>query len=78
MTILLGIFIIIALMLLVLKVTWFIIKLTGRLLGFVLGLIGFSLIGVFAIVVVGLAIFAFPIILVLGIIGLIGLIAKAL
>ncbi|MCQ2533444.1 MAG: hypothetical protein MJ172_02615 [Clostridia bacterium] len=78
MTILLGIFIIIALMLLVLKVTWFIIKLTGRLLGFVLGLIGFSLIGVFAIVVVGLAIFAFPIILVLGIIGLIGLVAKAL
>lgn len=73
----LSILIVILLMSLVFKLSWWFIKFTGKLIGFILGAIAFFIVGTVAITVIGLAFVFLPIIFILGVGGLIGLIVKA-
>ncbi|MCQ2481904.1 MAG: hypothetical protein MJ153_00230 [Clostridia bacterium] len=72
----LSILLVVFLMGIVFRLSWFLFKFCGKLLGFLLGSVGFVIIGILAVTVISLAFFALPIILILGIAGLIGLAAK--
>lgn len=53
------------------KFTGFIFRIAGRLLGGILGIIGWLILGGIAVSLLGLAIYALPVILIIGIIALI-------
>lgn len=53
------------------KLTGFIFHIAGRLLGGILGIIGWLILGGIAVSILGLAIYALPVILIIGIIALI-------
>lgn len=53
------------------KVTGFVLHIAGKVLGGILGIIGWLILGGIAVSLLGLAIYALPIILVIGIIALI-------
>ena len=54
-------------MYLLFKITGFMLGIFGRLLGGIFGLIGYLILGVLAVTACGLAVFALPIIIVIGI-----------
>ena len=62
--------IVIALMVVLFKVTGFIFHIAGKLLGGILGIIGWLILGGIAVTIFGLALFVVPIILIVGIVAL--------
>lgn len=62
--------IVIALMAVLFKVTGFIFHIAGKLLGGILGIIGWLILGGIAVTIFGLALFVVPIILIVGIVAL--------
>ena len=61
-----GIIIIIAAMLILFKITAFILKIIGKVIGIVFGLVGYILLGVLAFFAFGMAMIFLPIIVVCG------------
>ena len=58
------------------KLAGFVLRIAGRLLGGILGIIGYLFLGILAVTALGLAAFALPVILVIGAGCVAGLIAK--
>ncbi len=58
-------------MVILFKITLFMFRIVGKILGGILGVIGWLILGGLAITVFGLALFALPIILIVGIVALI-------
>ncbi len=67
----LSFLIVILVMVVLFKVTGFMFHIAGKLLGGILGIIGWLILGGLAISVFGLALFVLPIILIVGIVALI-------
>lgn len=67
----LSFLIVILVMVVLFKVTGFMFRIAGKLLGGILGIIGWLILGGLAISVFGLALFVLPIILIVGIVALI-------
>ena len=67
---LMGIIMTILMLVLFFKITGFILKVLGAILGAVLSLLGYLLIGVIGVVLFGLAIFIVPVCLVVGLIAI--------
>lgn len=53
------------------KITGFVLHIAGKVLGGILGIIGWLILGGIAVSLLGLAIYALPVILIIGIIALI-------
>lgn len=53
------------------KLTGFVFHIAGKLLGGILGIIGWLILGGIAVTLLGLAVYALPIILIIGIVALI-------
>ncbi len=68
--------VIILVMYLLFKATGFMFGIMGKVFGGILGLIGYAILGVLAVSVFGLALFAIPIILVIGLIIVASIAAK--
>ena len=68
-----GIIIIIAAMLILFKITAFILKIIGKVIGIVFGLVGYILLGVLAVFAFGMAMIFLPAIVVLGLLGITGI-----
>ena len=66
----LSLLIVILVMVVLFKVTGFMFNIAGKLLGGIFGIIGWLILGGLAISVFGLALFVFPIILIVGIVAL--------
>ena len=67
----LSFLIVVLVMVVLFKVTGFMFRIAGKLLGGILGIIGWLILGGLAISVFGLALFVLPIILIVGIVALI-------
>ncbi len=63
--------IVVFMMVILFKITLFMFRIVGKILGGILGVIGWLILGGLAITVFGLALFALPIILIVGIVALI-------
>lgn len=63
-------------MVILFKLAGFVLRIAGRLLGGILGIIGYLFLGILAVTALGLAVFALPVILVIGAGCVAGLIAK--
>ena len=70
-----GIILTILMLVLFFKITGFILKVLGAILGAVLSLLGYLLIGVIGVVLFGLAIFIIPVCLVVGLIAIVSRLA---
>ena len=68
---LISMLIVIVLMVALFKVTGFIFHVAGKLLGGILGIIGWLILGGIAVTIFGLALFVVPIILIVGIVALV-------
>lgn len=68
---LISMLIVIILMVALFKVTGFIFHIEGKLLGGILGIIGWLILGGIAVTIFGLALFVVPIILIVGIVALV-------
>ena len=73
----LSVLFVIFMMVVIFKLTGFVLRIAGRLLGGILGIIGYLILGGLAITALGLAVFALPVILLIGVGCVGGLIAKA-
>ena len=73
-----GVIITILLIGLAFKILGFIFKIFGKLLGCIFGLMGYVIIGILAITILGLAIAAFPVIVVVGIAGIVYLCTRVM
>ena len=71
-----GIIIIIAAMLILLKITTFILKIIGKVAGIIFGLIGYILLGILAVFAFGMAMIFLPIIVVCGLGGILALASR--
>ena len=71
-----GIIIIIAAMVILFKITAFILKIIGKAIGLVFGLVGYILLGVLAVFAFGMAMIFLPIIVVCGLVGIIALASR--
>ena len=71
-----GIIIVIAAMVILFKITAFILKIIGKAIGIVFGLIGYILLGVLAVFAFGMAMIFLPIIVVCGLGGIIALASR--
>ena len=71
-----GIIIIIAAMVILFKITGFILKIIGKAIGLVFGLFVYILLGVFAVFAFGMAMIFLPIIVVCGLGGIIALASR--
>ena len=71
-----GIIIIIAAMVILFKITAFILKIIGKAIGLVFGLIGYILLGVLAVFAFGMAMIFLPIIVVCGLVGITALASR--
>lgn len=67
----LSLLIVVFMMVILFKITLFMFRVVGKILGGILGVIGWLILGGLAITVFGLALFALPIILIVGIVALI-------
>lgn len=67
----LSLLIVVFMMVILFKITLFMFRIVGKILGGILGVIGWLILGGLAITVFGLALFALPIILIVGIVALI-------
>ncbi len=68
--------VIVLMLFLMLKITGFLFKIAGRVIGFVFGIIGSVFIGVLSVAAFGLALVFLPVIAVLGIVGIMALAAR--
>ena len=59
------------------KVSGFVLGIAGKILGGILGIIGYLILGILAVTAIGLSMIALPVILIVGIVCVAGLIAKA-
>lgn len=59
------------------KVSFCFLGIFGRLIGGLLGIVGYILLGILAITVFGIGFIALPVILVIGVLSIVGLIFKA-
>lgn len=66
-----SLLIVIFMMVILFKITIFMFHIAGKILGGILGVVGWLILGGLAITVFGLALFALPIILVVGIVALV-------
>ena len=71
-----GIIIIIAAMVILFKITGFILKIIGKAIGLVFGLVGYILLGVLAVFAFGMAMIFLPIIVVCGLGAVIALASR--
>ena len=71
-----GIIIIIAAMLILLKITTFILKIIGKVAGIIFGLIGYILLGILSVFAFGMAMIFLPIIVVCGLGGILALASR--
>ena len=71
-----GIIIIIAAMVILFKITAFILKIIGKAIGLVFGLIGYILLGVLAVFAFGMAMIFLPIIVICGLGSIIALASR--
>lgn len=71
-----GIIIIIAAMVILFKITAFLLKIIGKAIGIVFGLIGYILLGILAVFAFGMAMIFLPIIVVCGLGGIIALASR--
>ena len=58
------------------KVTWFFIKMLGKLIGAAFSLFGYLLLGVLSVAGFGLAVIAVPVILIIGVVTVISALGK--
>ena len=72
-----GIIIVVAAMLILFKITAFILTIIGKVFGFVFGLIGYILLGVLAVFAFGMAMVFLPIIVICGLGGILALVSRA-
>ena len=72
-----GIIIVVAAMLILFKITAFILKIIGKVFGFVFCLIGYILLGVLAVFAFGMAMVFLPIIVICGLGGILALVSRA-
>lgn len=72
----LGFIVLFVLFVSLIKLTWFLLSMTGKALGFVIGMAGYLLLGFIAVSVLGLATLVFPLVLVAGAISLIAGLAR--
>ena len=72
-----GIIIVVAAMLILFKITAFVLKIIGKVFGFVFGLIGYILLGVLAVFAFGMAMVFLPIIVICGLGGIFALVSRA-
>ena len=68
--------VIVLMLFLMLKITGFLFKIAGHVIGFVFGIIGSVFIGVLSVAAFGLALVFLPVIAVLGIVGIMALAAR--
>lgn len=73
----LSLIIVVLMMMAMFRVAGFVLGIAGRIIGGILGIIGYLLLGVLAVTALGLAIFALPVIFLIGTGCVAGLIAKA-
>lgn len=66
----LGFVVLFVLFISLIKLTWFLLSVTGKAVGFLIGLAGYMLLAFIAISVLGFATLVFPLILVAGVISL--------
>ena len=71
-----GIIIVIAAMVILFKITAFILKIIGKAIGLVFGLIGYILLGVLAVFAFGMAMIFLPIIVICGLGSIIALASR--
>lgn len=67
----LGFIVLLILFVSLIKLTWFLLSITGKAIGFAIGLAGYLLLAFIAVSVLGLATLVFPLVLVAGAISLI-------
>ena len=72
-----GILLLILCMVLFFKFIGFLLRITGKIIGGIFSLVGFAVIGVIAVAVLGITLRALPVILILGIIAIIFAAKKA-
>lgn len=72
-----GVIFIIFMLWLLFKVAGFALGIAGKILGGILGIIGYLILGILAVTAIGLSVIALPVILIVGVVCVAGLIAKA-
>lgn len=73
----LSLIFVVFMMVILFRLAGFVLGIAGRLLGGILGMIGYLFLGILAVTILGLAVFALPVIFLIGAGCVAGLIAKA-